>query len=496
MTANRSIQFRQASLVPLCGWVWVFAALVWPAQAAAADRPAPGRYAAVPPARDPGRLGAGVQRTLTLLATSTQERRNTVRILFYGQSITEQEWWKHVADDLRSRFPSANLIIENRAIGGFASQLLIKPAEHDVYPFYSDLMILHVYGSNGEYEQLIRNTRSRTTAEVLMLTDHLTQWPPAVIDEKKDKGSWWDDFMNRQFLPETARKYGCGLADNRGAWIDYLKANHLEPRALLKDGVHLNDHGNYLMAELVKRYLVYRPELGDSSWRDLVRTVELGAGKEPSWNDGVLKLEFEGNRVDLIAEASPLANSARARIAIRIDGKKPSEFPGAYAITRPVPPPWSPLALTRVDHEAPLLIEPWTLTVTAVGADSKTWTFSVAGGLTGPDGEGRSDQPFRSKSGRVKIAPENWFRGFGKEPVPKGYTIRWHVVPRFTDIFEAPGKTSDHGIEPAVTVVQGIPNTRHVLELRSEGSSGNSGQPVVLLRAIRIYRPQVPAAGS
>ena len=264
---------------------------------------------------------------MTLLATSTQERRNTVRILFYGQSITEQEWWKHVVDDLRSRFPSANLIIENRAIGGFASQLLIKPAEHDVYPFYPDLMILHVYGSNGEYEQLIRNTRSRTTAEVLMLTDHLTQWPPAVIDEKKDKGSWWDDFMNRQFLPETARKYGCGLAENRGAWIDYLKANHLEPRALLKDGVHLNDHGNYLMAELVKRYLVYRPELGDSSWRDLVRTVELGAGKEPSWNDGVLKLEFEGNRVDLIAEASPPANSARARIAIRIDGKKPSEFP-------------------------------------------------------------------------------------------------------------------------------------------------------------------------
>ena len=40
MTANRSFQFRQASLVPLCGWVWVFAALVWPAQAAAADRPA------------------------------------------------------------------------------------------------------------------------------------------------------------------------------------------------------------------------------------------------------------------------------------------------------------------------------------------------------------------------------------------------------------------------------------------------------------------------
>ena len=96
------------------------------------------------------------------------------------------------------------------------------------------------------------------------------------------------------------------------------------------------------------------------------------------------------------------------------------------------------------------------------------------------------------------ITEQEWWKpcGFGKGPVPKGYTIRWHVVPRFTNSFEAPGKASDHGIEPAVTAVQGIPNTRHVLELRSQGVSGNTGQPVVLMRAIRIYRPPVPAAGS
>ena len=64
--------------------------------------------------------------------------------------------------------PLSNLTIQNRAIGGFASQLLIKPAEHDVYPFYPDLMILDVYGSNGEDQQLDQeHPRSRTTAEVL-----------------------------------------------------------------------------------------------------------------------------------------------------------------------------------------------------------------------------------------------------------------------------------------------------------------------------------------
>ena len=61
--------------------------------------------------------GRNIQRTMRLLATSTPEKRNTVRILFYGQSITEQNWAKLVEDDLRRRFPHANLIIENRALG-------------------------------------------------------------------------------------------------------------------------------------------------------------------------------------------------------------------------------------------------------------------------------------------------------------------------------------------------------------------------------------------
>ena len=84
---------------------------------------------------------------MRLLATSTPQKRNTVRILFYGQSITEQRWWQAVADDLRTRFPHANLVIENRALGGFASQMLVKTAETDLYPFYPDLLIFQVYGA-------------------------------------------------------------------------------------------------------------------------------------------------------------------------------------------------------------------------------------------------------------------------------------------------------------------------------------------------------------
>ena len=77
-----------------------------------------------PPLKSPGdisRRGAALQRTMSLLESSAVEKRNTVRILFYGQSITEQSWWQQVKADLVKRYPLAKLEIENRAIGGHSS---------------------------------------------------------------------------------------------------------------------------------------------------------------------------------------------------------------------------------------------------------------------------------------------------------------------------------------------------------------------------------------
>ncbi len=413
---------------------------------------------------------------MTLLATSTATKKNKVRILFYGQSITEQDWWKRVVADLQKRFPHADVEAQNRAIGGFASQLLIRPAEHDLYPFYPDLLVFHVYGSDKEYEQIVKNVRMRTAAEVLMQTDHLTRWPPATIDYNKDKGAWWDDRMNRQVLPALAKKYRCGLADVRGGWADYLKAHKLDPKALLSDGVHLNDHGNYLMAQLVGRHLVHRPDLPGADWKGLVRTYEVG--KDVHWKDGKLSLPFEGNRIDVLARKSTRAVSPAG---VRIDGKKPSEHPGAYAIARPTPGPWSALALVRVDREKPLVEEEWTLKLTSMSEDGKNWRFSVAGSRTGPDGEGGNKETFVSKSGRVKIEPAAWFRN-GKPPV--GHVVRWKVGLLGTDTYRAP-EVKDGTREHATTLVQGIANGKHVLELRADGKGE------VPIEAIRVYRPSM-----
>lgn len=459
----------------LVAWLACCAALL-PAFFAQTNRTTAPAYAAPAPPKNVDALGRGVQRTMTRLVTSTPTHRNRVRILFYGQSITEQEWSKRVADDLRRRFPHADLEIENRAIGGFASQLLVRPAEHDLYPFYPDLLIFHVYGANDKYEEIIRNVRSRTTAEVLMQTDHVaaagvTDKP----DEKADKGLWWDWMMNHQFLPDIAKKYGCGLVDVRTGWLDYLQANGLKPSALLKDGVHLNDHGNFVMAELVKRYLVYRPDLPKNDWQ-LVRTVAVGPNVK--WQNGRLVVPFEGNRVDVIAGPGN-GNAAR----VLIDGKAPSTFPDLFRITRPQPGPWSPLALTRVDHDKPLLKEDWTLKITSVAADSSQWTFDVSGSVTGADGSGSNAAPFVSRSGRVKIEPAAFFRN---GTVPNGYVITWQVLPTFVETYTPP-QTNDPSREYSTTVAQGLANGPHTLEIVA-ARPGDAPPPI---QAIRVYRPPV-----
>jgi hypothetical protein len=83
-----------------------------------------------------------------LLATSTPAKRNTVKILVYGQSISKQEWWLDVKKNLIGKYPNADLIIENRSIGGFSSYQLRKPMVFDLIPFYPDLVLFHVYGSS------------------------------------------------------------------------------------------------------------------------------------------------------------------------------------------------------------------------------------------------------------------------------------------------------------------------------------------------------------
>lgn len=429
-------------------------------------------------------FGARIQRTMGLLAASTPTERRQVRILFYGQSITQQDWWQDVAQDLKQRFPYADLIIENRAIGGFSSPILIRPSEHDLYPFYPDLLIFHVYGGDEDYEAIIANVRRRTASEILLHSDHIDWVPTGNSDDPEQvKRYEWHNTHSTKWLPELADKYGCEIAEIRAPWLRYLQDNHLQPKQLLIDGIHLNDWGNFLLAALIKPHLRYNPNSPQAAPQDLVKTYTVGS--DVKWQDGKLVLEFEGNRIDAIADKNFNGKAIAAKIAI--DRKKPSEFPELYSITRPSPSQgvgWP--AIIQISNQKPLIVEDWKAVITEINSDASKFKFDVVGSKTGYDGSGTNDQMFVSNSGRVVIEPKNWWLQnayeYSKKPTPKGFEIFWQVKPMFVDSY-IPPQIADRAREYSTTLAQNLSNSKHILEIIPEANGK------VPIQAIRVYRP-------
>lgn len=419
-------------------------------------------------------------RSLTLLQSSTLEKPATVRVLFYGQSITEQGWWRQVAAYLRETYPTARLIIENRAIGGHAAQLLVKTADADLFPFQPDLLIFHVYGAHDRYEEILRRVRERTTADILLQTDHVTR--PAMLREETNPGKLtpknWDAWMNHVFLPDVAARYGACRADVRDLWKRHLRDTQLEPRDFLKDEVHLNARGEFLMAQLIQPYLAPLPPDSVRSYRpfdnDRVRSLRwTGSG-------GVVRGVFSGTRLDIQPQPG---QSWR----VRIDDQPPTVAPGAVGFSRSSAFPQSnwPMLL-RVGSKVAPVPETWTLTVTGISADGGEVRFQLRGSVTGDDGDGVSTRRFESRSRRVVLEPDDWnlaycYRVFHREVAP-GQVITWSAEARGVDQVSA---ASPAGVAEAgwVTVAQGLSNGSHTVEL--EGVTGGSVQA-------RAYRPLLP----
>ncbi|MEO6033789.1 MAG: SGNH/GDSL hydrolase family protein, partial [Verrucomicrobiota bacterium] len=363
-----------------------------------------------------------------------------------------------------------------------SAQLLVKTAEADLYPFFPDLLVFYVYGSHIEYENIIRRVRERTTAEIVLQTDHVTK--DADLTEETNPAKLtpenWDAFMNHLFLPQTAQKYGALLLDQRTAWKHYLKDNGLPAKALLKDGVHLNDQGNFVMAEIVKAWLRVNPTGDDRAWTNLVRTFAVG--RDLKWDGDNLKFEFEGNRIDAIA---PPDVGETTPLEVWIDGARPSAIPALRHFNRVSAFPNSnwPMLL-RVQAEAPLEIEDWTLTLTELSNDLKTVKFTLKGSKTGADGEGVSTNRFVSRSRRIVLEPDDWNLGYCRQvfnrTLSQGTQIKWQVLPNFYDEFR-PTRAKDPTFENTITLAQGLGNGKHQLELRGKNASS--------LAALRVYRP-------
>ena len=415
---------------------------------------------------------ARLGRVMGLLASSTGKRPETVRILFYGQSITTKAWTDKVVEKWRKQYPHARIEYENRAMGGFSSQLLIRTMEADVFPFRPDLFILQVYGSHIAYDEIIAAVRKRTTADILMLKDHIGAGGVEPT-EGKDFEAWsWDQKMNQKYLPEIAERHKCALLDIRGAWVKYLARNKLEPKALLKDDIHLNEQGEYLMSTLVAGALGKPPRWKAPAPDGRVTVLKV---KATQWRNGRLEIPFTGSLIE--AWLGPRAGGAAT---VFLDGKPPSSLEGSYVATRAsgTPGVWWP-AIKKVGRTAPWVAEEWTASCSAFTDDEEDFSFTVRGSVTGPDGSGRAKTAFHSNSGRIVIEPEDWTFAYdlkvGKKKAPDGYEVKWRTEMPGTDVLSGPAADW-------VVLAYGLPNASHVLTLVA------SGTPPDLLE-LRVHAP-------
>ena len=431
-----------------------------------------------------------IARSLEIIRTSTPTHRNVLKVLFYGQSITRSGWHTAVVDHWREKYPNTVFDVQNRALGGFASQALVRTTEQDIAAFYPDLVIFHVYGDHRAYERIIRLLRSQTAADVIVQTDHGEVLPDPPCAEglqmtlRRQPGcvglGWlhqrlWSDEMSYHKIPALAKKYGLALEPQRAWWRDYLLSSGQDPKAFLDDDIHPNAKGKALIAAFFNRYFDNLVGQWNGEAENNVVSLPANAGQET--------VNFAGSRLELLSN-KPLA----AWPAATVDGSSPKDIDGCYQVTRAssigTVPDWPALRRVTLRHDH--TPEEWTATLANISPDQKTFDFTVRGSVTGDEGHGSASQDFVAASGRWGIEAEDWMvaRAFAEKRIPlqAPFEVRWSL----NYVCGGEAESIDRGdgsAEYRYVLAAGLPNGEHLVKL-SPLPDGLAG-----VTEFRGYRP-------
>ncbi len=421
------------------------------------------------------------------------------RILFYGQSITEQGWWRRVSEYLKSEYRNTRFEIENKAIGGHPVNMLIKTAEADIYKYNPDLIIFHAYGPHHSYEDFIKNVRERTTSDVVIASDHVTADPQIreqtsywklMIWRHTRWMTWfwggqpdytWEAWMNYVFLPSIASKYKLEFIDVRSQWKRYVVDNNLKSKDLLMDSVHLNANGEYLMAEIIKSRLskARLPNFGcenNNIYRVDPKKIKFDGGVD-------YKIKINGNRLEL-----GFSGVGGSEMSIKIDGRPPSQYYKAFGFNRSSLYPGTTWPALLEIHKGPATPqeEAWSACVEP-SKNGQEWNkFSVTGSSTGFDGSGQTNREFISDSGRILIGPDDWNLNYSKKVWGMDLEVKtcffWDSLGPGPDKFSPQKLPADD-----VLSLSGLSNGRHTIELR--------GRDLSYVTSFRVFRPPLKCVG-
>ena len=419
-------------------------------------------------------LGRMMPRTVHLLESSTPNNRKKVKIAIYGQSLSDKNnfWWRYLHKGLQAAYPNADIDVNCLGVGGFSTTTLWRMAYQDMAAYYPDLVILCVSGNHYYYETLLRQIRGCTTAEILIQTDHIRgktgegegcDWDCNIYDLSE-----WNNKMSFQTIPKYCETYGLEHNNRLREWYDYLKANCYHPawgNLLQADSSHFGPHAEYLTAALTARHFRYH-ENADPDPNRMVTVYKVG--EDVTVKKNTIRLPIDGNRIDVITENG----DGKEAIQVRIDGLIPSMYPGCYNNTRTATNDdfWQGGVVQTFGSSIDLQQEDWTIKIADGG------NFTLTGSLTGYDGAGNIAERFRSKSGRVVIHPEDWFKGFSEL---ENRELYFQTKLFACDSYVLP-VSQPANAENAVTLAQGFPNGQHEVTLTGA---------VNKIKEIRVYRP-------
>ncbi len=192
------------------------------------------------------------------------------RILFFGDSITEAGvnpggYIALLKDLLRENGKSAEYELMGSGIGGNKVYDLFFRLEKDVLARKPDIVVIWI-GVNDVWHKSSFGTGTDADKFELMYKDIITRLQnqgikvfcgtPACIGEKTDHSNQQDGDLNSysSIIRNITASKGVGLMDFRLKFLEYnmLHNNNNKPSGILTtDGVHLNDKGNELVADLV-----------------------------------------------------------------------------------------------------------------------------------------------------------------------------------------------------------------------------------------------------
>jgi isoamyl acetate esterase len=213
--------------------------------------------------------------TLTSCTGGRMSLRKGERILFLGDSITEQGiqpkgYVTLLREQFAARYPDLGVEIVGAGISGNKVTDLEKRLAKDVIERKPSIVVIyigindvwhwalenHTGTTKEEFERVLREMIARiqySGAEVVLCT-------PSVIGEKADSTNSQDPMLDQYCAIDRkiAFDQGVRLCDLRKAFLAYLAVHNKENSEkgiLTTDGVHLNDAGNKLVADELLRFL-------------------------------------------------------------------------------------------------------------------------------------------------------------------------------------------------------------------------------------------------